>query len=180
MDEIDTFFAQYPGFAYSRDQPIHAEFYRMCDDFRWRKDEPERERAWKLFRIAVVQAFNSTVGSDANDLASWQRICLCLGISPMPKGLHNAQQAVVHTHVNLVDLLQSIRAGSPVEAFSTLEDLRAYTIENRKYFPKEEAYEGGLLRFLLREIHNEYKGKQRPARERRKGRSRNDPASSNT
>ncbi|KAF5861157.1 hypothetical protein ETB97_000531 [Aspergillus alliaceus] len=173
-------FAQYPGFAYSRDQPIHAEFYRMCDDFGWRKDEPERERAWKSFRIAVIQAFNSTVGSNANDLASWQRICHCLRIFPIPKGLRNAQQAVVKTHVNLVDLLESIRAGSPVEAFSTLEDLRAYTIENGKYFPKEEAYEGGLLRFLLREIHNEYKGKQRPARERRNGRSRNDPASSNT
>ncbi|KAB8213266.1 hypothetical protein BDV33DRAFT_210382 [Aspergillus novoparasiticus] len=96
------------------------------------------------------------------------------------QGARNAQQAVVQTYVNLVDLLQSIRAGSPVEAFSTLEDLRAYTIENGRYFPKEEAYEGGLLRFLLREIHNEYKGKQRPARERRNGRSRNDPASRNT
>lgn len=180
MDEIDTFFAQYPGFAYSREQQIHAEFYRMCDNFGWHKNEPERERAQELFRIAVIQAFNSTVGSNANDLASWQRICRCLRISPIPNGLRNARQAVVQTHVNLIDLLQSIRTGSPVETFSTLEDLRAYTIESGKYFPKEEAYEGGLLRFLLREIHNEYKGKQRPARERRNGRSRNDPASSKT
>jgi hypothetical protein len=92
MDEIDTFFAQYPGFAYSRNQPIHAEFYRMCDDLGWSKDEPEQERAWKLFRIAVIQAFNSTVRSNANDLASWQRICRCLRISPMPNELRNARQ----------------------------------------------------------------------------------------
>ncbi|KAB8224409.1 hypothetical protein BDV33DRAFT_199439 [Aspergillus novoparasiticus] len=108
-DEIDTFCAQYPGFAYSRDQPIHAEFDRMCDDFGWSQDEPERERAWKLFRTAVIQAFNSTVGPNANDLASWQRICRRLRISPMPNGLCNARQAVVQTHVNLIDLLQSIR-----------------------------------------------------------------------
>ncbi|KAB8067191.1 hypothetical protein BDV29DRAFT_163646 [Aspergillus leporis] len=174
MDEIDTFFAQYPRFAYSRDGPIYNKFYRMCDYFGWHQDEPERERAWQLFRIAVIQAFNSTVGSDAKDLASWQRICRCLKITPTPNALRNAQQAVIQTHVNLIDLLQSIRTGGPVEIFPTLEDLRAYTIGNRKYFPKEEAYKGGLLRFRLREIHNEYKGKQRPALKGKRS-SRKDP-----
>jgi hypothetical protein len=64
----------------------------MCDDFGWHRDGPERERAWKLFRIAVIQAFNSTVGSNADDLASWHRICRCLRITPMPNGLRNARQ----------------------------------------------------------------------------------------
>jgi hypothetical protein len=51
MDEIDTFFAQYPGFAYSRDQPIHAEFHRMCDDFGWSKDEPSEREPGNYFEL---------------------------------------------------------------------------------------------------------------------------------
>ncbi|OJJ65668.1 hypothetical protein ASPBRDRAFT_60350 [Aspergillus brasiliensis CBS 101740] len=106
IDEIDAFFAKYPRFAYNRDGPFHAEFYPS----------------------------NSTVGTDAKDLASWQRICRCMKIIPIPNELRNAQQ--------------SNRTGGHLEIFATLEDLCTYTIENRKYFPKEEAYEGGLLRFL--------------------------------
>lgn len=53
-------------------------------------------------------------------------------------------------HVNLVDLIDSsIRE---VELFSTLDELRVYTIETGKFFPKESAYAGGVLKFLLREI----------------------------
>jgi hypothetical protein len=39
-----------------------------------------------------------------------------------------------------------------VELFASLEELREYTIESGKFFPKESAYAGGVLKFLLREI----------------------------
>ena len=39
-----------------------------------------------------------------------------------------------------------------MERFSSLEELRAYTIETKKIFPREDAYAGGLLAYLLREI----------------------------
>ena len=47
-----------------------------------------------------------------------------------------------------------------VKRFDTLDDLVEYTNENDKYFPKENAYEGGLLRKLLREIKTPYHGKK--------------------
>jgi hypothetical protein len=92
-----NFFIQYLGFAYQREQPVYVEFYRMCDIFGWHR-QPNgefpvaREKAWALFRIAIVQAFNSTFGADDNSLASWQRICRCLGVYPVPENLHEAQQ----------------------------------------------------------------------------------------
>ncbi|CAK40089.1 uncharacterized protein BO96DRAFT_439886 [Aspergillus niger CBS 101883] len=74
------------------------------------------------FRFAVIQAHNSTVGTDAKTLASWQRICRCINIIPIHNERRNAQQ--------------SSRAGGHLEIFHTLEELCTYTIENRKYFLK--------------------------------------------
>jgi hypothetical protein len=57
---------------------------------------------------------------------------------------------VKEIHVNLVDLIDS--SVREVELFSTLDELRDYTIETGKFFPKESVYAGGVLKFLLREI----------------------------
>lgn len=58
------------------------------------------------------------------------------------------------THVNLVDLTESPTTGIKVEIFPSVEALREYTLEKGKIFPKEEAYAGGLLKTLLRQILN--------------------------
>ncbi|KAL3462795.1 hypothetical protein BJX64DRAFT_288006 [Aspergillus heterothallicus] len=170
-DEIDAFFALYPRFTYQRQEPIYRELFRMFGEFNWERDDPRRDEAWENFRIAVIQAFNSTFGSDAEDLATWQRICRCLEIAPIPNQLTGAREAVSRTHVNLVDLLQCVRTGNRVQTFRNLEELQSYTISTRRYFPKEEAYEGGLLRYLLREIENQYHGRRGKQR-RKKGKSK--------
>jgi hypothetical protein len=55
-----------------------------------------------------------------------------------------------NVHVNLVDLVDT--SGQVVELFSSLQELREYTINTGKYFPRESAYAGGVLKFLLRDI----------------------------
>ena len=67
-------------------------------------------------------------------------------------------QTIITTHVNLCDLLDSARGGARVKIFSSEESLRDYTIRTGRYFPKEEAYAGGLLKYLLREILGTYYG----------------------
>jgi hypothetical protein len=57
---------------------------------------------------------------------------------------------IKNVHVNLVDLVDT--SGREVELFSSLDELSEYTIETGKFFPKESAYAGGVLKFLLREI----------------------------
>jgi hypothetical protein len=42
--------------------------------------------------------------------------------------------------------------------FDSVEELREYTLGTRKIFPNEEAYAGGLLKFLSREITGKYLG----------------------
>ena len=62
----------------------------------------------------------------------------------------NNGQKIKRIHVNLVDLVDT--SGVQAELFCSLEELREYTIESGKFFPKESAYAGGILKFLLREI----------------------------
>lgn len=63
------------------------------------------------------------------------------------------------THVNLCDLLDSANEGQAIRIFGNVEELKSYTLETGKIFPKEEAYAGGLLRYLLREITGRYQGR---------------------
>jgi hypothetical protein len=51
-----------------------------------------------------------------------------------------------------VDLVERARSGKRVQVFPNLEKLRGYTIDTGKFFPKENAYAGGVLKYLLREI----------------------------
>ena len=79
---------------------------------------------------------------------------------------------MINTHVNLCDLLDTARQGTRVHVFASEKELRVYTKETRRIFPREEAYEGGLLKYLLREISGKYYGNRGKnnafCRERRK------------
>jgi hypothetical protein len=61
-------------------------------------------------------------------------------------------KAVQRVHVNIVDLVDTQKTGQRVEIFNSLDDLSSYTKETGKFFPKENAYAGGVLQFLLRQI----------------------------
>jgi hypothetical protein len=58
------------------------------------------------------------------------------------------------THVNIVDLIDTRNTGRRVKVFNSVQELSMYTKDSGKYFPKENAYAGGVLKFLLREILN--------------------------
>jgi len=165
MDEIDEFFADFPTFDYDRSASSPKEFYRMCDHFHWVKNANgqyplARNEAHEAFRMAMVQAFNHSFGTDVNNKNSWEGICDLLGIEPLPAGVPEMKKIVRSTHVNLSDLLDGGRSGTEVRIFDTEAELAAYTIKEGRFFPKIEAYAGGVLRFLLREITGVYEGRK--------------------
>jgi hypothetical protein len=61
-------------------------------------------------------------------------------------------KAVQRVHVNIVDLVDTKKTGKPVKIFHSLHELSRYTKETGKFFPKENAYADGVLKFLLRQI----------------------------
>ncbi|KAF9496626.1 hypothetical protein BDN71DRAFT_1505541 [Pleurotus eryngii] len=151
-----AFFANYPEFQYNTGRSAILEFYRLCDFNHWDRDDPEREKAHKAFKDALVKEFNDVYGTDEKDINSWHKICTVVNIDPLPDTLRKARDAVLSKHINLVDLVD--HPTGHVRAYDSLEGLRTYTIATGKYFPRENAYAEGLLKYLLREIHSKYAG----------------------
>ncbi|KAF7424603.1 hypothetical protein PC9H_009911 [Pleurotus ostreatus] len=166
---FSTFFANYAGFRYNPGNSAILEFYRLCDFNHWDRDDPERERAHKAFKDALVKEFNDIYGTDEKDINSWHKICTVVNIDPLPDTLRKARDAVLSKHINLVDLVD--HPTGRVRVYDSLEGLRTYTIATGKYFPRGNAYAGGLLKYLLREIHSEYQGNRRPGGNRRRRRN---------
>ena len=65
---------------------------------------------------------------------------------------------MIQTHVNLCNLLDTTRQRSKVQVFASEEGLREYILKTGRVFPREEAYAGGLLKYLLGEITGTYHG----------------------
>lgn len=67
-------------------------------------------------------------------------------------------------HVNIVDLVDTNRTGVELQKFPNVVALRTYTKATGKIFPREHAYAGGMLKYLLREITGTYEGNSRVSR----------------
>jgi hypothetical protein len=169
-DYVSAFFAQYPGFRYNPSTRAQTQFDNMCKVFEWDKGNLERANALRELKDALIRQFNGIYGIDVDSLENWKNLCRVLEILPVPRGLNDCRnvccnylslfpplmtlQAVLNTHVNIVELVETHRTGQPVRKFKTEKALSKYTQVTEQYFPKRNALAGGLLRFLLRHILN--------------------------
>ncbi|KAK7685908.1 hypothetical protein QCA50_010715 [Cerrena zonata] len=149
---IDKFFANFPTFNYRRHAPLNDEFARLRKHQGWEPRTKENTEMYGEFRNALIAEFNATYGMDENDIRSWQYLCTLLRIDPVPTSMERCREIVLSTHVNLVDLLDTHRTGKQVTIFETEAELRHYTIERKRFFPLDEARQGGVLKYLLRHI----------------------------
>jgi len=135
---LEVFFSQHPKFQYQPTNSPVLEFNRLFQMYR------------REFQNAMTGEFNDLYGSDEHDINNWYKLCNVLRINPVPDTLQRCRAAVLRKHVNLVDLVH----GSKVEVrlFKTEKQLSEYTKETEKYFPKESARDGGVLRALRRRI----------------------------
>ncbi|TFK36319.1 hypothetical protein BDQ12DRAFT_610075, partial [Crucibulum laeve] len=151
---LERFFSRYPSFTYNATASATAEFYRLCNDHGWDRDDENRADARQAFQDALTLQFNNIYGTDANNITSWQVLCARLGIDPIPDSLAACREVVMRTHVNLVDLVDASNMTMHIKIFPTVKVLSAYTKEHGKYFPHDNANAGNLLKFLLRNILN--------------------------
>ncbi|KAH9066262.1 hypothetical protein EDB87DRAFT_1590010 [Lactarius vividus] len=98
----------------------------------------------------MKKEFEKLYGSDEKDINNWLKLCFVLSIDPAPDTLQKCRAAVLKKHVNLVDLVHGPKKKPQI--FKTEKELSKYTIETEKFFPKEEAKDGGVLRALRRHI----------------------------
>ncbi|KAG9225021.1 hypothetical protein CCMSSC00406_0001828 [Pleurotus cornucopiae] len=135
--QFTTFFDHYPEFDYDSGNSSIREFYRLCDSKDWERKDPERKKAFQVFKDALVKEFNGIYGTDENDIDSWHKICTVLDIHPLPDTLKEARDEVLSKHINIVDLVDN--PSGHVTSFASLEALREYTVDEGKYFPAENA-----------------------------------------
>lgn len=86
-DQLDDFFSRYPDFEHDPSKEIWAEFNRMCDEFGWDSEDYEMREARREFKAAIVQLFNALYGTNADDLAAWQKLHKILSLDPAPEDL---------------------------------------------------------------------------------------------
>lgn len=151
-DPIGKFFARYNQFDYDAHSEAWSEYHRMTAFFNWKKDGKKERAANALFREAIVSQFELLYGVNENKLATLQLLCLKLEVLPVPGSVTSCKKAISKIHVNIMDFIDSERTGDPVRKFGSLSQLRRYTVTHKKVFPRVEARESALLKYLLRRI----------------------------
>ncbi|KAJ3730638.1 hypothetical protein C8R42DRAFT_650760 [Lentinula raphanica] len=144
---IREFFDNYPGFSYNEASETMAQFYALCDLHGWERGSEEREEALDGIRNAIALRFNAVYGSDADSLDEWHNLFRRLKIFDIPSTVKDCKERIKTIHVNICDLVDH----RPM-LFSSESELADYSRSTGKIYPKDNAYAGGLLRFLLRQI----------------------------
>ncbi|KAF5364730.1 hypothetical protein D9757_012483 [Collybiopsis confluens] len=133
----------------------------------WDHEDPERNVALDRVRDAIAEQFNMFFGSDVNDLNAWNNLFRALRIVEVPDTIDQCKKAIRGIHVNICDLVDySLNTGynSEPKIFDTENELAECSRASGKIYPRDNAYAGGLLKFLLREIFGKYYGNKRKNR----------------
>ena len=176
---LEGFFSKYPKFKFQPSNSPTFEFNRLCKLYKWKKGDQGWKVALEAFNISLKKEFNDLYGSDEHNIKNWRKLCYVLRIDPAPDTLRESRdvsslfseslreslslsserafvQAVLMKNVNLVDLVHSLKVKTPTPPkppiFETETQLSVYTKMTGKFFPKEDARDGGVLRYLRRHI----------------------------
>ena len=94
---------------------------------------------------AKLREFAARAEEALDDLATLNRWLVKLSL-PEESSKTAARAAVKSVHINIFDLVEE--RFEPV--FPSVKELLAYTRKNDKFFPKQQAKEGGVLKLFLR------------------------------
>ncbi|EKM75956.1 hypothetical protein AGABI1DRAFT_45540 [Agaricus bisporus var. burnettii JB137-S8] len=154
LEPLAAFFVQYPDFNYNPAASATKEFDRLSKFEGWGKSSRRKKISKNAFKNGLVAQFNTSYGTDINDIANWHAIMTRLKITPLPDTVSACKKVVKGLFVNLVDLVDAREDPSRlVKQFNSEMELSKYTKNEGKFFPRETAKAGGVLKFLLRKIH---------------------------
>ena len=169
---LDSFFSSYPDFPYVPSNPPQQEYSRLRKFYKWKRDDPDSDIAWQSYRSALVTEFNRWYRKGNNDLGDLQSLCRAVGTLPTPQTvkecrhvsvlykmfytdrlIYSIYQNIRGQYINLKYLIEiQCKGGGRVTVFCSLDELRNYTKETSKYFPKGSLESGAILRHLLCQI----------------------------
>ncbi|CAE6472444.1 unnamed protein product [Rhizoctonia solani] len=153
QSSVHQFFSQFPSFKYDSSQPVMSEYFRMSQTRSFKSlSQLARKKARRDLKDALVADFGRLYGYDVEDLGAWQSLCRVLRFEDVPDDLEGCQELVTATYVNIIDLIDTVSTGNPVQHFDSEKELSEYTLETGNILPRKSKHAGSLLKFLLRNI----------------------------
>jgi hypothetical protein len=151
MDPIESYFARFPQFRYkdsTKDWRQIQRFNALAKRLKWSKEERNTE-----FQI-LKEAWTGAVESEFEGVSilHYRALCQDLDIDPVPETVTECKHELSKVFVNIVDLMEYRRKGRrrrKPKQFADLEELREYSHDTKKYYPKENA-KAEMLRVLLK------------------------------
>ena len=95
-NHMADFFRQYPAFSYNPSSSCTDEYDRLQRFFGWIKGTDRAARG--EFENAMSQTFNSSYGTDIDDLSCWRKLCSVLGITDVPITLEACRDVCASCH----------------------------------------------------------------------------------
>ncbi|KAL6854467.1 hypothetical protein J3F83DRAFT_718781 [Trichoderma novae-zelandiae] len=160
---LDVFFASFAGFTYDPAKSPSKSWKSLSAFKGWSAKPnafPPKQKAWEGYRGALVREVQLYYG-DIDDITAWKTVCRAVGCEDPPDEISECKAILKKTHVNIVDLVEWARTGgeedgNKVRVFSSVSQLRKYTRNTGKIFPKGQTKQSDgrnvVLRFLLRRI----------------------------
>jgi len=155
-DPIEAYFHQYPTFPFLPSEDDWRQigpFNALAQHLNWSQEH--RQSEWEVFKSLW---FNIVEGEfRTSDLQHYQKLCEDLNIQPIPDSINTCKAELSKVYVNIVDLVQyrkDKRRGKPAQPpalFGSLEELKEYSKENGKWYPRESA-KAEMLRVLLKTL----------------------------
>lgn len=177
IQTTSPFFAQFPDFTPDPKASLTDDFHRLAAQRGWKHTSKRWRKMWSQ---CVSFEYDYLIGSTLASLESWRLLCVEVGLgadypsitkckavcsvpfrpSPCLSMYGNGKvdddygggQALSKVSVNIIDLLDSRRAGTQVRTFKSRRQLAEYSKEHDKIFNRNVAKQDKLLRVLLRPL----------------------------
>ncbi|KAK7065018.1 hypothetical protein R3P38DRAFT_3420379, partial [Favolaschia claudopus] len=145
---MSSFWGAYPTFVPHPTKALRKEFNRLASQQRW--NDNQKRKKWLQ---CAQKEFLHQFGDDEKSLAGWQAMCAIVEVDEIPESISRCKRLLKDTvWVNIYDLLDAKRTGSPPKKHRSAGALAEYCRQTDKIFPKRKAKANPFLRVLLVEV----------------------------
>ncbi|PKY07143.1 hypothetical protein P168DRAFT_287642 [Aspergillus campestris IBT 28561] len=154
--DTPPFFAFFHDFTFNPRGVLIDEFNRLACLRSWSNKGPVRRWMWNFllrceFKRLVLRAQDGETGAGPV-LADWQGLCVEVGVGGEEGSIRRCKKALAKVHINLVDLLEHRRLGTPLKHFPDLGALIRYTRQTGKFVSRELVKGDPMVKVLLRKM----------------------------
>ncbi|KAJ5817447.1 hypothetical protein N7447_009680 [Penicillium robsamsonii] len=137
------------GASHNPDLPVSSAFCLVGQQRGWKPGSTTWKRNWNA---CMNSEYDRLIGCRVNSLATWQELCMKVGIKGSFASITQCKKALARVHINIVDVLDCWNSDATPTRFKNKQALAAYSQANKKFFNRHIAKQDKVLRVLLRKL----------------------------